>query len=189
MKGVALVEPKGKVWTYEDYISGVIPSDVYEVVEGKEVKRMPTGGLHGFLETEITFLLRSRLKDYVILTGEVALLLSRTPLTLRAADVVAISKSKLPEIPKGALDVPPDLVVEIVSPSDSVPYILKKMEDYRRWGVGRQVWIFPESGEVVVITGSGIQTYTAEDKVSLVGGVEFSLGELLKEVGYGKSDR
>jgi len=44
------VEVKEKFWTYEDYVRGRIPPEVSEVVNGEEVRRMPAGGLHGFLE-------------------------------------------------------------------------------------------------------------------------------------------
>ncbi len=52
---------KEKLWTYEDYISGRIPSDVSEVINGKEVKKLPARDLHAWLEMKISYLLRKNL--------------------------------------------------------------------------------------------------------------------------------
>jgi len=183
MKEAVLERPKDKVWTYEDYLNGRIPAEVSEIVKGKEVRKMPASFIHGFLEGKIyTLLLNLPKNKYFAAVGEVALLLSRSPLTLRGADVVVISKNRLKGIPKGAIEVPPDLIVEIVSPSDSLPYTIEKMEDYRRWGVKRQVWVFPEDGKVVVIEGEGIKVFDENDEVELLEGVKFKLKDLLKEV-------
>ncbi len=176
---------KEKIWTYEDYISGKIPPDVSEIINGKEVKKMPVGGFHGFLEHKISFILSKKLSDkYYILVGEVGLLLSSVPLHLRGADIVVISKERLKDIPKGALNIPPELVIEIVSPGESIVYVLEKMEDYRRWGVNRQVWVFPEEGVVVIISGKGMELYSKDEDIELLEGVKLRLRDLLKEVGY-----
>ncbi len=182
MKEVVLERPKGKVWTYEDYLSGRIPAEVSEVVKGKEVRKMPAGDIHGFMEALITGLLIKSKGPYIVLSGEVALLLSRSPLTLRGADVVAISGDRW-KLKGGAIEVPPDLIVEIVSPSDSLPYILEKIEDYRRWGVKRQVWVFPEDRKVMVVDEGGVKVFSEKDEVKLLEDVKFRLKDLLKEVG------
>jgi len=90
----------------------------------------------------------------------------------------------LKNIPKGALEIPPELVIEIVSPGESVVYVLEKMEDYRKWGVNRQVWVFPEDGVVIVISGKGMESYGKDEEVELLEGVKFRLSDLLKEIGY-----
>jgi len=182
MKEAVLERPKERGWTYEDYLNGRIPMEVSEVVKGKEVRKMPAGFVHGAIELMIANLLL-KLKDrYRISVGEVALLLSRSPLTLRGADVVAVKKDRIEGVPKGAIEVPPDLVVEIVSPSDRLPYILEKMEDYRRWGVKRQVWVFPEDKKVVVVNDKGVKVFGEDEEVELLESVKFRLKDLLKEV-------
>ncbi len=187
MKGAVLDRPQERVWTYQDYLSGRIPPEVSEVIDGKEVRKMPTGDLHGWLESEIAYIIRRSLKDVWVLMGEVALLLSRTPLHLRGADIVVIERKQW-KLKGEALDTPPDLAVEIVSPDDTLPYILRKMNDYKDWGVKRQVWIFPKEREVVVITPEGLKTYSGDEEVELLGGVKFKLNALLKEVGNEGND-
>ncbi len=87
------------------------------------------------------------------------------------------------EIPEGAIEIPPDLIVEIVSPSDSAEYVQGKMRNYRDWGVLRQVWIYPKVREVVVVDEGGVFVYGEEDEVEVLEGVRFRLGEFVKGVG------
>ena len=181
MKEAVIERTKERIWTYEDYLNGRIPTEVSEIVKGEEVRKMPAGDIHGFIEALITGLLLKSKGPYIVLSGEVALLLSRSPLTLRGADVVVISRDRW-ELKGGAIDMPPDLIVEIASPSDSLPYILEKIEDYRGWGIKRQVWVFPEDRKVVVIDGEGIKVFGEDDEVELLEGVKFRLKDLLKEV-------
>jgi len=173
------VEVKEKFWTYEDYVRGRIPPEVSEVVNGKEVEKMPTGGLHARLELLIGMFLEKALREHTVLVGEVALLLSREPLVLRGADIAVVSKERMKEIPEGAIEVPPDLIVEIVSPSDSAEYVQGKVRDYRDWGVKKQVWIYPKAREVVVVDEGGISVYGEEDEVEVLEGVRFRLREFL----------
>ncbi len=176
------VEVREKLWTYEDYVRGRIPSDVSEIINGEEVKKMPTGGFHARLELLIGMILEKALKGYIVLVGEVALLLSKEPFVLRGADIVAVSKERMKEIPEGAIEIPPDLIVEIVSPSDSAEYVQGKMREYRDWGVLRQVWIYPKVREVVVVDEGGVFIYGEEDEVEVLKGVKFRLGELVREL-------
>jgi Uma2 family endonuclease len=57
--------------------------------------------------------------------------------TARGADVCYVSYEKLPpgKSPDGMLEVPPDLVIEVRSPSDLWTDALGKMLDYIRFGV------------------------------------------------------
>jgi len=176
---------KEKLWTYEDYISGKIPPDVSEIINGKEVRKMPVGGFHGRLELLIGMFLEKNLKEYTVLVGEVGLLISRNPLILRGADIVVISKERLPDIPESSIDIPPDLIIEIVSPSDSAEYVQSKIRDYKNWGVFKQVWVYPKSKEVMVIDDKGVKLFGKDEEVELLEGVKFRLSDLLKEIGYG----
>ena len=183
MEETTVERPEEKIWTYEDYMSGRIPAEVSEIVKGKGVRKMPVEFVHGLLEGKVSFLLLSLTEQkYFVAVGGVGLLISRSPLTLRGADVVAISKDRIRIVPEGAIEVPPDLIVEIVSHTDSLPYILGKMEDYRRWGVRRQVWVFPEDRKVVVVAEEGLKVLGEDEEVELLEGVRFRLKDLLKEV-------
>ncbi len=178
------VAVKEKLWTYEDYIAGKIPPDVSEIINGKEVKKMPVGGFHGRLELLIGMFLERNLRKYTVLIGEVGLLISRDPLILRGADIVVISKERMRDIPEGSIDIPPELIIEVVSPSDSAEYVQGKIKDYKTWGVFKQVWIYPKAKEIIVIDDKGVKLFSKDEDVELLEGVKFRLSDLLKEVGY-----
>ena len=78
-----------------------IPPEVSEIINGEEVKKMPTGGFYARLELLIGMFLEKALKGYIVLVGEVGLLLSREPLVLRGADIVVVSKERMRGYPKG----------------------------------------------------------------------------------------
>ncbi len=108
---------KERLLTYEDI--GSIPEG-YEVVRGRLKELVPTGGEHGFFEQKIARKVDEKYEAHgYVLVGEVGLIVSKDPLTIRAADIVYISKDRCPTLPKGMLEIPPDLVVEIVSPGNT----------------------------------------------------------------------
>ncbi|MBL8153322.1 MAG: Uma2 family endonuclease [Anaerolineae bacterium] len=65
-------------------------------------------------------------------------------------DVGYISKIRLPQEPAGKVDGPPDLAVEVKSPTDSKRELRLKAEDYLRFGT-KMVWlVFPDDQRVEV---------------------------------------
>ncbi|MFN8376325.1 MAG: Uma2 family endonuclease [Anaerolineae bacterium] len=65
-------------------------------------------------------------------------------------DVGYISKARLPQEPERQVQGPPDLAVEVKSPTDSKREMRQKAEDYLRFGT-KMVWlIFPEEKLVEV---------------------------------------
>lgn len=65
-------------------------------------------------------------------------------------DVGFISKARLPHEPEREVEGPPDLAIEVKSPTDSKRALRLKAEDYIRFGT-RMVWlIFPEDQKVEV---------------------------------------
>lgn len=74
------------------------------------------------------------------------------PKQLRRSDVAFISSSRLPDgrLPRKTLTIPPDLVVEVVSPRDIAVQLERKIAEYLEAGV-RLVWvIYPEEGRAQV---------------------------------------
>ena len=69
------------------------------------------------------------------------------PDTLRGGDVLFVSYERLPkgEIPPGVLDVIPELVVEVVSPSNLWTGLFTKVDEYLAAGVKVVVILDPES--------------------------------------------
>ena len=159
-----------------------------ELIEGEVVQMSPTQAEHGMLEalltaTLYTFVARRQLGW--IVSGEVGFYTRRAPDTVRAVDVAFISRIRQPKRPTTFLTAAPELVVEIVSPSDRWDGIRQKLAEYFAAGVER-VWIvepgprtvlvfravtaFSELGEGDTLRGEGV-----------LSGFELPLAELFAE--------
>ena len=115
-----------------------------ELVNGRIVPLAPTGDEHGDIELELGMRLRIYGKESGrgrAVGGEVGVFIHRNPDTVRAADIVFISKERdVQPKTKGYFEVAPELVVEVLSPSDSWSDVTEKLADYFSAGVDR-VWI------------------------------------------------
>lgn len=92
-----------------------------ELIEGRIVAMVPTGSEHGLIELTLGAKLRSFVRAKRlgwVMAGEVGIYIRRHPDTVRAADLVFLSRNRSPERPTGFLEIAPDLVVEILSPSE-----------------------------------------------------------------------
>lgn len=81
-----------------------------------------------------------------------------------APDVAFISKTRQPELPRrGYNPIPPDLAVEVISPSDSYTDVSKKVATYLRNGT-QMVWVFDPGTELVAVhTSDGAKTLGKDD--------------------------
>lgn len=79
-------------------------------------------------------------------------------------DVGYISKERLPETPEREAPVPPDLAVEVKSPTDRIRNMRNKAEAYLTFGT-RMVWlVFPEDQTIeVYLPDEDVKTLTVED--------------------------
>ena len=147
-----------------------------ELVRGEVRRNMPTGHPHGFIENIIGALLFIYLRQNDIgraFSGEVGIYIRREPDTVRAADVAFISHERYEQVRSDSyLDVAPELVVEILSPSDRWSDLQEKLGDYFAAGV-QIVWLVdPQLAQVHV--------YEALDQVTLLTREgQLSGGELL----------
>ncbi|MCX6045558.1 MAG: Uma2 family endonuclease, partial [Chloroflexi bacterium] len=102
-----------------------------------------TGDEHGIIESEIARYLGNfnvTRKLGWVLTGEVGVYTRYEPDTVRGVDVIFISRKRLAAPSGKALQVAPELVVEIVSPTDRWSELRSKIAEYFAIGVER-VWI------------------------------------------------
>jgi Uma2 family endonuclease len=164
-----------KIYTYEDLIENKIPEEVFEVIEGIGVESMATSSLHGaWVFTLSEYLGRHFKKLYYILSGEVSIIVSKNPLTFLSADIMIISKKRLPKLTKNILEIPPDIVFEIVVSYE--PNVEYKMKAYKEIGVLKQFWIYPESKKVIVIDKDGNKVeYPFNKKIEIIEGKKILL--------------
>ena len=74
----------------------------------------------------------------------------RDPDTVLAPDVAFWSHARLPEMPEGFVEVTPELVVEVVSPSDAQAHVHQKVLEYLDHGV-RLIWVVDPKTRTVTV--------------------------------------
>jgi len=143
-----------------------------ELIDGRIMSMTPTGARHGRLELT----LGSRLLGFVelhgigwVLGGEVGIYTRRNPDTVRGADIAFISKERAPDGPPiGFLNIAPELVVEIISPTDRWQDIRQKINEYLAIGV-QQVWVVEPENRSVLVYRSATEIHTLLESDVLVG--------------------
>ena len=125
-----------------------------ELIDGVIVRMSPTGGKDGYLESRLAIRLGGFVEDAGIglcMIGEVGIYIRYDPDRIRAADIAFWSSAKLPDGPPlGFIEIAPDLVVEILSPTDRWPEMNEKIADYFSVGVG-ELWLVDPSEETVFV--------------------------------------
>ena len=153
---VPRTKPRAKLITGEELLA---MGDIgpCELIDGRIVRMNPTGLQHG--DIVIALGLHSETScvsaNWGGVGGEVGIYTRREPDRVRAADIAFVSRERLAERPlKGFLKVAPELVVEIISPTDRWQNVREKLEEYFAIGVHR-VWIVePDNRDVLVYSAS-----------------------------------
>ncbi len=133
--------PSTKLLTYEDYLRTPEMMKRFEIIDGvlEFMTPAPTKK-HQVSLGELYATMKATAKGY----GEVFLapfdvLISRSPLRTRQPDLFFVRSERL-GIVKDQVEEGPDLVVEILSPSNRRKAVLEKLADYARIGV-RECWM------------------------------------------------
>ena len=141
---MALLKDQEEIWMTGEELLRRPDLNPCELINGRVVPTMPTGRGHGSSEAKITTRLTTHAEATgrgEVMTGEVGIYIRRDPDTVRAADILFISHERLARsAPSSYLDVAPELVVEVFSPTDRWNKVLEKLADYFSAGVDR-VWV------------------------------------------------
>lgn len=127
----------------------------FELVCGELVRVTPAGGEHGALAGFLTVELGGFVRAHrlgTIYVAETGFVLSRDPDTVRAPDISFVSRNRPAggRAPRGFVEGPPDLAIEIRSPDNTSKELAAKTADYLAAGA-RLVWIVePRSRQVQV---------------------------------------
>ena len=127
----------------------------YELIEGELVELVPPGAAHGFVASNAGATLREFVRPRrlgAMFAAETGFVISTDPDTVRAPDAAFVASDRLPEggLPLTYLRMAPDLVVEVVSPSDTASDVHCKVCAWLNAGC-RLVWvIYPETRSVTV---------------------------------------
>ncbi|HEX5053372.1 MAG TPA: Uma2 family endonuclease [Planctomycetota bacterium] len=120
------------------------PGYRHELVRGELRRMSPAGYRHGNVGMRLAerlsrFVRRKRLGETFL--AETGFMLERNPDTVRAPDVAFVRAGRLPDPPSsGYFPGPPDLAVEITSPSDTFTAVHEKALCWIEHGT-RMVWV------------------------------------------------
>jgi Uma2 family endonuclease len=185
------MESAVKVWTDEELMA--LPKDGHkrELLQG-EIIMSPAGSEHGLIcvrvATELEFFIR-RQKLGVLFDSSTGFRL--TPEDLLSPDVAFVAKARLTglkRLPRGFFPGSPDLVVEVLSPSDTAKQMHDKLVLYFAYGA-RLAWVVnpaernalvyraPEADRLLRVT----DTLDGED---VLPGFTLPLAELFAELSF-----
>jgi Uma2 family endonuclease len=154
--------------TAEEFWQSPENSKHSELVRGEVIETMPPGKEHGTIALKVgALLLQWAEQGAGGKSGvEAGFILARDPATVRGPDAYYISPERAEADDKSYAfwTVPPDLAVEVVSPSESAADIRAKVRDFLAAGT-RLVWVvFPDTQEVIAHTPDGLaRTYSGDD--------------------------
>lgn len=137
-----------------------IPGKRFELVRGELVEVPGTSALHNFIAAILYRMIDAFVRPRrlgIVATDGASYLIARQPDVLRIPDVSFVSRERVPGggIPKGYWPFAPDLVVEVVSPSDRAADLRDKVREYLNAGT-RLVWVaWPEDRSVTVYGAGG----------------------------------
>ncbi len=125
--------------TYEDY-AAIDDGNRYELASGQLELMSPAPSVtHEMISIElIKTISRSCESDYIILSAPVDVILSS--IDVRQPDIVLISRKRISIISNRGIEGPPDLVVEILSPSTLKRDKIDKVKIYARYNIP-EFWI------------------------------------------------
>lgn len=166
------ITERERLVTVEEFAA--LPADgrFYELVEGRIVPMTPADLFHSAVATRIGRLLDSFVDDSGIgtVTGEQGgYRLTSDPDTVRAPDVAFIRAERLSRRIGAYIDGAPDLVVEVMSPSDSAVDLSEKIDAY--FAAGTQLlWIVYPRQRRIVVYDAPLQSHILTEADTLDGG-------------------
>lgn len=153
----------------EFYRSGP-DTDGFELVHGELIPMPPPGQQHGIVCVNAGYMLKGYTKQIghgVVLGNDAGIITEKHPDTVRGADVsLYLHPSWLGQsAPEGYSDQPPDLIVEVRSPSQSWSIVVAKVAEFLKMGV-KLVWVVdPKARRLTVFsTDREPETFAAENE-------------------------
>jgi Uma2 family endonuclease len=168
----AYVPDMPHVMTAEELLYTNVPDKRTELVRGRLIVHEPPGGRHGYVAANLAF----RLNQHIDLTaagalfvGDVGFTLHRDPDTVRGPDIAFVRGERVPDpIPSTFLEFAPDLVVEVLSPSDRPGEVLAKVGDWLDAGA-RLVWVVDPERRVARVYRHDGTEYMLDETDRLLG--------------------
>jgi Uma2 family endonuclease len=126
----------------------------FDLIDGELISMSPAGGYQGEVASQFVAALveHSRRQPGKVYTAEASFILQRDPDVVLAPDAAFVRASRLPPLAErlGFLPVAPDLAVEIVSPSDRMTAVRRKISTYLMLGTPLVVMVEPRHRRVTL---------------------------------------
>jgi len=142
-----------RLLTYEDWLAmPPVGEGREEVVNGELQVLPPNKTTHAEIIRLLTIAFSSQVdqKQVYIYGSSISLMIQQEPLTCRAPDIVVYWRDNIRRDDKDVLIAAPDLVVEVLSPSENKRRKQRKLEDYEKIGVP-EVWLVAPDSEIVEV--------------------------------------
>lgn len=159
----------------------------YELIRGELIQLSPAGRQHGNIGFEFARQFSNFVKAHhlgEVYLAETGFILNREPDTVRAPDFAFIRKARLAEIEgvTGYIPIPPDLAMEVISPTDRYTEVNQKTQDWLLFGVRVVIVINPRNQETAVhrpdVTPVILNADATLELPEIVPGWSMALGEL-----------
>jgi Uma2 family endonuclease len=159
--------------TAEQFAERPDPGYPEELVKGRILAMPVPKPRHGEICSKANRIFGNHTEDHDIgrvLCNDSGVITERGPDTVRGADISFYSFASVPKgpLPEGYLDTPPELVIEVMSPSDSWPKALAKVAEYLNAGTTVVVVLDDKHRVVHVYRADGTtRVLTAEDELTI----------------------
>ena len=168
---IATLAPvKPKLLTAEDLLRLDSKGVKGELIRGEFCETMSVGVGHGQIVMKLGTLMGATVLTRRLgrlIGSDAGVLLERDPDTVREPDIAFISAARLPldEWVDGYLEIVPDLVVEVISPSDSRREVNDKARMWHSHGVPLVWAAYPETRTIDVHRADGSITTLRENDI------------------------
>lgn len=166
-------------------------TDAFELARGELVAMPPPGDSHGIVCVNGGYLLKGytkRIGRGVVMSNDAGIVTEKNPDTVRGVDVALYLNPPWKEgaAPEGYTDQPPDLILEVRSPSQTWSMVVAKVAEYLKMGA-KLVWVVdPKARRLTVFSPDREpETFAAEndwDGGTVLPGLRFKVAELFEGV-------
>ena len=148
------------VMTVSEFMVATLPEGKSELVRGEVRLTPPTGAPHGRAATNLVLLLGIHVRQHglgMVFGDSIGYELVRFPHTVRVPDASFVRANRLPAdgVRAGLFRFPPDLAIEVLSPSERASDIEEKLHDYISAGTPL-VWIADPVRRTIMTVSSDV---------------------------------
>jgi Uma2 family endonuclease len=148
--------------TYQKYLDQPEMKARYSIVDGELVRDAAPTPDHQTVLLELAVILVRLVREHRlgrVFTAPLDIVIRRDPLRTRQPDLMFISNARRHIIGRQVIEGGPDLIVEILSPSNTRRALQEKLQDYQAIGV-REAWVISpqaQTVEVLQLSASGLE--------------------------------